>query len=161
MTPSSCSSDKASGASGPSRRLEVAAGGDPGAPGVRRVLEALATDEAPGPPAGCRSVPLVDAVTEVTDNAERERYEITSDGELAGFVMYRRRPALIALVHTEVDSRFGGRGLGGRLFGAALDAARAEGLAVLPFCPFANAYIQHHPEYADLVPEAFRAQFGV
>jgi predicted GNAT family acetyltransferase len=143
----------------PARQVEVAAGGDPGAAGVRRVLEALAAEE--GPAAGWRSVPGVDAVIEVTDNSERERYEITVDGKLAGFVMYRRRPALIALVHTEVDSRFEGQGLGGRLIGAALDDARAEGLAVLPFCPFANAYIQHHLEYADLVPDAYRAQFGV
>lgn len=98
---------------------------------------------------------------EVTDNAEAQRYEVTVDGELAGFTQYRRRPQLIALVHTEVDERFEGRGLAGRLIATALDAARADGVAVLPFCPFANAYIQRHPDYADLVPETFRAKFGL
>jgi predicted GNAT family acetyltransferase len=45
--------------------------------------------------------------------------------------------------------------------GSGLDGARAEGLAVLPFCPFVNAYIEKHPQHADLVPEAFRAKFGL
>jgi hypothetical protein len=97
----------------------------------------------------------------VDDDPAGERYVITTDGEAAGFVQYRRRPQLIALVHTEIDPRFEGRGLGGRLVGAALDAARADGLAVLPFCPFVNAYIERHPGYAELVPEAMRAKFGL
>jgi uncharacterized protein len=32
-----------------------------------------------------------------------------------------------------------------------LDIARAEGLKVKPLCPFAKAYIERHPEYADLL----------
>ena len=97
----------------------------------------------------------------VTDNADLERYEITADGAVAGFTAYRRRPGLIAFTHTEIDPAFEGRGLGGRLVGAALDDARAHGLLVLPFCPFTNGYIQRHPEYADLVPDAFHTQFGL
>jgi uncharacterized protein len=103
----------------------------------------------------------VDTATAVTDHAERERFEITDGGELAGFTQYRRRPGLIAFVHTEIDPRFEGRGLASTLIAQALDAARAEDLAVLPFCPFVNAYINKHREYADLVPETYRSQFGV
>jgi predicted GNAT family acetyltransferase len=109
----------------------------------------------------CRSFWSVDNAVAVTDNADLERFEITTGGELAGFTQYRRRPALIAFVHTEVDPRFEGQGLGSRLIGEALDSARREGLAVLPFCAFVNAYIQRHGEYADLVPDAFRKQFAV
>jgi predicted GNAT family acetyltransferase len=97
----------------------------------------------------------------VADNADAERYEISVEGELAGFTQYRRRPELIAFVHTEVDPRFEGRGLAGKLISAALDEARVGGVAVLPFCPFVNTYIERHPEYADLVPEAFRVKFGL
>jgi predicted GNAT family acetyltransferase len=103
----------------------------------------------------------VDTAVAVTDNADQERYEITVDGELAGFLQYRRRPGLIALVHTEIDPRFEGRGLGGQLARAVLDEARAQDLLVLPFCPFVNGYIERHPEYAVLVPEAFREKFGL
>jgi predicted GNAT family acetyltransferase len=97
----------------------------------------------------------------IADSPERERYEVSVDGELAGFTQYRLRPGLIAFIHTEVGDRFEGQGLGSRLIGFALDDARSRALAVLPFCPFVNAYIQRHREYVDLVPEANRAQFDL
>jgi predicted GNAT family acetyltransferase len=64
-------------------------------------------------------------------------------------------------VHTEIDPRFEGRGLGGKLVSAALDEARADGQIVLPFCPFVNGYIERHPQYADLVPAEYRERFGL
>src|SRR5712671_1490177 len=97
----------------------------------------------------------------VADNPERERYEIHADGELAGFAQYRARPGLLAFIHTEVDDRFEGQGLAGRLIAFALDDARQHGLAVLPFCPFVNSYIRRHREYVDLVPEEYRKSFDL
>jgi uncharacterized protein len=97
----------------------------------------------------------------VADNADEARYEIRVDGELAGFVTYRLRSGLIELVHTEIDEEFEGHGLGGQLISFALNDARERGLAVLPFCPFANDYIQRHRQYVDLVPEGRRAEFGL
>ncbi len=97
----------------------------------------------------------------VVDAPERKRFEATVDGEVAGFLIYRRRPGLLALIHTEVEDRFEGRGLGGRLARFALDQARAEGLAVLPFCPFVNAWMKRHREYVDLVPAEYRANFDL
>jgi predicted GNAT family acetyltransferase len=102
-----------------------------------------------------------DAQIVVSDAPERERFEITVDGELAGFLVYRSRKGLLALTHTEVEERFGGRGLGGRLARFAPDQAREQGLAVLPFCPFVNEWIKRHPEYVDLVPDAYRANFDL
>ncbi len=97
----------------------------------------------------------------VTDNADGERYEIRSDGELAGFVTYRLRPGLIELVHTEIDEEFEGRGLGSQLISFALNDVRERGLAVLPFCPFVNDYIQRHRQFVDLVPEGRRQSFDL
>ena len=97
----------------------------------------------------------------VADNPERQRYEVTVDGALAGFAQYRARPGLIAFIHTEIDDAFEGRGLGGRLVSFALDDARRQGLEVLPFCPFVESYIQRHPEYVELVPAAQRQRFGL
>ena len=34
---------------------------------------------------------------------------------------------------------------------AALEDVRGKGLVVVPLCPFIARYIQHHPEYHDLV----------
>lgn len=96
---------------------------------------------------------------EVVDNPDEERYEVRVGGELAGFSQYRRRPAGLAFVHTEIDERYGGQGLGSRLVSHALDDTRKRGLAALPFCPFVRNYIERHPEYLDLVPEEKRASF--
>jgi uncharacterized protein len=97
----------------------------------------------------------------VTNVPEEERYEARLGDELAGFTVYRERPGLIAFMHTEVDERFGGRGVGSALVNDALADASARGLAVLPFCPFVNSYIERHPELASLVPETYRGDFGL
>jgi predicted GNAT family acetyltransferase len=97
----------------------------------------------------------------VADNADEARYEIRADGELAGFLTYRLHADLIELVHTEIDEEFEGRGLGSQLISSALDDARERGLAVLPFCPFVNDYIQRHRQHIELVPEGRRKDFGL
>jgi uncharacterized protein len=97
----------------------------------------------------------------VIDMPDRSRFEIQVDGEVAGFTEYRRRPGLIAFVHTLTDPRFEGQGLASQLVRTALIEARAHGLSVLPFCPFVRAYIAGHTEYLDLVPEDMRAKFAL
>ncbi len=92
---------------------------------------------------------------EVRDRAERGRYELTVDGELAGVADYRDRAGRRIFVHTEIDSAFSGRGLGNRLAAGALDDAAARGLRVVPRCPFIRAYIERHAEYRPLLgPQA-------
>ncbi|MFD9483281.1 GNAT family N-acetyltransferase [Streptomyces sp. NPDC059991] len=102
---------------------------------------------------------------QVMDRPERSRYEIVLAGddgtETAGFAEYFLSEDEIAFIHTETEPRFAGRGLGGLLVRGALDDARARGLHVLPYCPFVRGWIGKHPEYADLVPEARRARFGL
>jgi predicted GNAT family acetyltransferase len=95
----------------------------------------------------------------ITDVPAQKRFEMTVDGEIAGFVDYRRRPGVISLLHTEIDPSREGGGLGTLLVKAALDSARAEGLAVQPYCPFVRHFIDRHPEYLDLVPVERREQF--
>jgi len=101
------------------------------------------------------------ARVEVADAPDRDRYELSLDGEVVGFSAYRIRPGLIAFIHTEVDGRLQGRGLGDRLIRFALEDARTRGLAVLPFCPFVKSFIERHREFEELVPESYREQFGL
>jgi len=98
---------------------------------------------------------------EVIDVPDRSRFEVRVGGEIAGFTEYRRQAGVIAFVHTEVDPRFEGQGLASTLVRTALAAARADGLSVLPFCPFVRGYIAGHSEFLDLVPEAMRPRFGL
>jgi len=99
--------------------------------------------------------------TAITDNPDEHRYEIHLDAELAGYVDYRRHPGVVELIHTEIDPRFEHRGLANQLIVSVLDRARADGLQVIPICPYVRAYITGHPDYLDLVPPGRRAEFGL
>jgi uncharacterized protein len=85
----------------------------------------------------------------VRDNAERQRFELDVDGKVA-YSNYRRTNGLLTVMHTEVPEALNGRGIGSALVRGLLDIARAQGLKVKPHCPFVRAYLDKHPEYADL-----------
>jgi len=87
----------------------------------------------------------------VRDNPEKNRYEALAGPAVAAFVDYRVLRERIALVHTEVERAYTGRGVGRRLAEGVLDDIRARGLKVTPICPFMAAFIERHPAYADLV----------
>ena len=88
---------------------------------------------------------------EVTNAEAKSRYEITVDGQLAGFVDYTVGDGTVALIHTEIDDAFGGQGVGGRLAQGALDDIRRQGMKVSPICPFIKSYIDKHPDEQDLL----------
>jgi predicted GNAT family acetyltransferase len=87
----------------------------------------------------------------VTDRPNELRYEIEVDGRVAGFLLYRVEPGVLELVHTDVDPRWEGKGVGATLVAGALDDVRGRGLTVRPYCPFVAAFIRRHPEYEELV----------
>ncbi|MGH3206202.1 MAG: GNAT family N-acetyltransferase [Trebonia sp.] len=99
----------------------------------------------------------------VTDNPAASRYELHVGPELAGYVDYlmRDHDTAISLVHTQVAPAFQGEHLATRLARYSLDDARKRGLGVLPFCPYITSWIKKHPEYAELVPQGRRADFGL
>jgi predicted GNAT family acetyltransferase len=92
---------------------------------------------------------------EVVDAPDASRYELRLDGELIGVAVYRRRLDRIVFVHTEVAEAHESHGFAGLLASNALDDARRRGLAVVPLCPYIAAYIDRHPEYQSLVPDAY------
>jgi len=85
----------------------------------------------------------------VRDNTERHRFELDADGHIA-FANYERGDGVLTMLHTEVPKELEGRGIGSALIRGVLDTARREGVKVKPLCPFTRAYIDKHPEYADL-----------
>jgi len=91
----------------------------------------------------------------VNDVPDRNRFEARDDEDLAGFAEYIRTNAgLIVFTHTEVNREYEGQGVGSALAEAGLDYARAEGLSVLPICPFIAGWISRHSDYADLLYRA-------
>jgi uncharacterized protein len=86
----------------------------------------------------------------VRDNTQRSRFELDAEGHVA-FSNYRRDGGTISIMHTEVPPALNGKGIGSALVRGLLDLVRAEGLKVVPLCPFVAGYIAKHPEYADLL----------
>jgi predicted GNAT family acetyltransferase len=87
---------------------------------------------------------------DIAHHPASHRFAVQVDGHQAELI-YRRDGKRLIIDHTGVPEAIGGRGIAGELVKAALDYARAEGLRVVPACSYSAAYIQHHPEYADLV----------
>jgi predicted GNAT family acetyltransferase len=108
-----------------------------------------------------------DPVGEIGDVAVRDheaahRVEIWVGDDLAGFLKYRALDgSLHAFDHTEVEPRYEGHGLAGRLVTEALDTARERGWTILPYCPYVRSYLAKHREYADLVPDDRKAEFDL
>jgi uncharacterized protein len=89
-------------------------------------------------------------MTEIVNNKTKHRYELAVDGHIAA-TYYTPADDVITFVHTEVPPELGGKGIGSQLIKGALDQVRSEGLKVIAQCPFVKAYIEKHPDYADLL----------
>ncbi|CAN5401462.1 hypothetical protein BH24ACT9_BH24ACT9_11210 [soil metagenome] len=98
---------------------------------------------------------------EITDNVETQRFEAHVDGQPAGFVEYRVRDRQIALVHTQVEDAFEGKGVASTMVKGALGRVAESGMELLPVCPFVASYVTKHAEYQGLVPAQRRARYGL
>jgi uncharacterized protein len=78
------------------------------------------------------------------------RFEIEQDGHTA-FLEYNLTGEILQLIHTEIPHAQEGKGIAAELAKSALDWAREQGLRVDVVCPFVAAYVEKHPEYADLL----------
>jgi uncharacterized protein len=96
--------------------------------------------------AGCDDGRVSDA-QEVTDNQAESRFEIR-DGGLLAELKYHRNGKRFVLIHTAVPAELEGHGIGGKLVAAAIDRAAAQGLTIVPLCPFARSWLERHPEEA-------------
>ncbi len=68
----------------------------------------------------------------VVDNKAENQYEAHVEGEVA-VLTYQRQDKRIVFLHTRVPPALEGRGIAGMLARTALEAARADGLEVVPF----------------------------
>ncbi len=87
----------------------------------------------------------------VRDDGEHDRYVVEVDGVAAGFTVYHMRGGRHFFVHTEVDAKFTGQGVGSALARYALDDVKAKGGRIVPICPFIRAFVDENPEYEALI----------
>ena len=93
---------------------------------------------------------MADDDVQVRDNREGHRYEAVLGDHVVAWSDYRLVADRVVFLHTETDDALEGRGIGTRLVRGALDDARSRGLAISSKCPFVSAWLERHPEYADL-----------
>ena len=91
---------------------------------------------------------------EATVSAAEGKYTIAVDGETVGLAAVADHGNQRVFYHTEVDERFGGRGLATILVAKALGAPRGDGKRVVPLCPMVAAFIKKHPEFNDITDKA-------
>ena len=95
-------------------------------------------------------MPDADQISDVVNNPSEHRYQLTVNGHIAA-TYYKIADGVITFVHTVVPPELGGKGIGSKLIKGALDQVRADGLKVIPQCPFVKAFIEKNAAYQDLL----------
>jgi hypothetical protein len=83
-------------------------------------------------------------------DADTNRYIIERDGVYAGFSQVVPRGEQVVFLHTVIDEKFEGHGMGSRLIAASLDDVTAKGKRIVAVCPFVTAYLAKHQEWEPL-----------
>jgi predicted GNAT family acetyltransferase len=91
------------------------------------------------------TIPADDAP--VVDDTATSRF-VLRGGSVVAELIYAIDGDRMVLVHTEVPDEWEGHGIGGRLVRAALERAEANALTVVPWCPYARSWLQHHRDEA-------------
>ncbi len=97
----------------------------------------------------------------VSRETDPDRFEVSVDGQVAGFTQFVDVGGQRIFFHTEIGEEFGGRGLAAVVVEQALTATRGDGLRIVPVCPYVKKYVQKHHDFDDIVdkvtPEALQA----
>lgn len=88
---------------------------------------------------------------EIRDEREEGRYTAYLDGRRIGYATWVKVHDTVVLPHAEVDPAWERQGIGSMLARRAFEDARADGLAVLPLCPFMRRWADLHPLFRDIV----------
>ncbi|MFF5701248.1 GNAT family N-acetyltransferase [Streptomyces sp. NPDC012794] len=104
-------------------------------------------------------------VIELVDERKAGRLLAVEDRRVVGFIAYfvlAAEPHALVAVHTVVEPGQEGRGIGAELVKGFYGIAAAQGVPVVPLCPYAASWAGRHPEQAPEAPatvvEAARAQ---
>lgn len=84
-------------------------------------------------------------MAEVTDNTEKNRYELLVDGHLS-IADYYKKDNVIAITHVEVPPALRGKGVAAQLMAGVVVDANAKKLRISPICPYAVTYLQKNPQ---------------
>lgn len=80
----------------------------------------------------------------------RGRYVLARDGHEAELTYSIASDRLIVADHTGVPDTWRGQGVAAALVERLVADARAEGVKIVPLCPFVNRWRARHPDWADV-----------
>lgn len=89
---------------------------------------------------------------ELVRNAEKERFEMHVDNQLA-VIEYKQSPTAIYLTHTEVPLQLEGKGVASAIIEKALAYIQQANMKLVPLCPFVAGYLKRHPEWNTIIDE--------
>ena len=92
---------------------------------------------------------------EIINNEKNLQFEIHEDDEM-GVLQYRFYKNDIALMHTEVPEKLGGKGIAAALAKYAFRWAEEHNKKVMVYCPYVAAYVKKHPELNALVDKNYQ-----
>lgn len=94
---------------------------------------------------------------ELEETSSKGRYFVRSDDPDAGqaeLTFSKLGDKTIIADHTGVPDRYRGQGVGLMLVERLIEDARANGVKVVPLCPFVRAMFEKHPEWSDVMQDA-------
>jgi predicted GNAT family acetyltransferase len=77
-------------------------------------------------------------------------YEVAGQ-KLAEMVYTMAGETKMIIEHTDVDESLKGQGIGKQLLAAVVEYVRANGIKVIPLCPFANTMLKRMKEWQDIL----------
>ena len=83
-------------------------------------------------------------------NDAHSRFETTVNGQTA-VAQYEASGAVLTITHIAVPPPIEGQGVASALARFIIETARADGLKIVPQCPFMAAYFRRHPDDADVL----------
>ncbi|PWC37496.1 GNAT family N-acetyltransferase [Azospirillum sp. TSO35-2] len=86
----------------------------------------------------------------ITDNRDQSRFELAV-GNQTVFADYRRNGRTLVISYVEAPPSLRGTGAAGRLMEGVMDAARSEGLKVVPLCSYAALWMRRNKQHGDLL----------
>lgn len=87
------------------------------------------------------------------EHGSKPRYVATVpgvDGE-AELTLSRLSDSTVIADHTGVPDTMRGRGVGKALVERLIEDARADGVRIVPLCPFVKSLAQRRPDWADVI----------
>ena len=86
-----------------------------------------------------------------SNNENAGDFTLSYDGENAGTMQYKWKDSnTFNIVHTEVDQKFEGKGLGKKLVNAAVDFARKENKKIVASCSYAHSVLKKDDSLKDI-----------